>query len=81
MINLLTHFSLIYPFILWFRHWIVDVNDFLAFELRMMSFDMRILLSGPRNKRYPCITWCLFGTNLILNLMYSHRLTDAFSYG
>ena len=45
-------FSLIYPFLLWFRPWVVDVNDFLDFGLRGMSFGVRILLSGPRNKRY-----------------------------
>jgi hypothetical protein len=48
----LYHFSLIYPFLLWSRPWVVDVNDFLAFGLRRMSFGMMILLSGPRNKRY-----------------------------
>jgi hypothetical protein len=59
----------------------VDVNDFLAFELKKMSFGIRILLSGPKNKRYLCIGWCLFDAYLILNLMYSHRLADAFGYG
>jgi hypothetical protein len=46
-----------------------------------MSFGMRILLSGMRNKRYLYIGWCLFGADLILNLMYSHGLADAFGYG
>jgi hypothetical protein len=30
--------SLIYPVLLWSRPWVVDVNDFLTFGLRMMSF-------------------------------------------
>jgi hypothetical protein len=60
-------FSLICPFLLWSSPWVVDVNDFLAFELRMMSFDRRILLSGPRNKHYLCIGWYLFSADLIVN--------------
>ena len=74
-------FSLIYLFLLWSKPWVVDVNNFLAFKLRMISFSMSILLSGPRNKRYVCIEWCLFGADLILNLMYSHRSVNAFGYG
>jgi hypothetical protein len=73
--------SLVYSVLLWSRPWVVDVNDFLVFGLRMMSFGMRILLSRPRNKCYLCIGWGLFGANLILNLMYSHGLADAFGYG
>ena len=65
----LYHFYLICPFLFWSRPWVVDVNNFLAFRLRKMSFGMRILLSGPRNKHYLCIEWCLFSTDLILNLM------------
>jgi hypothetical protein len=42
---------------------------------------MRILLSGTRNKHNLCIGWCLYDANLILNLMYSHGLADAFGYG
>ena len=59
----------------------MDVNTFLTSGLRRISFDTRILLSGLKNKRYLCIGWCLFGVNLILNLMYNHELADAFSYG
>jgi hypothetical protein len=59
----------------------VDVNDSLAFGLKRISFGMRILLSRPKNKRYLCIEWYLFGANLMLNLTYSHRLVDAFGYG
>jgi hypothetical protein len=45
------------------------------------------MLSRPRNKCYLCIGLCLFGTNLKLNLIISHRLaddyvmTDLFSFG
>ena len=48
-------FSLICPFLLWSKPWVVDVNDILAFELMMMKFGMMILLSRPKNKRYICI--------------------------
>jgi hypothetical protein len=36
------------------------------------------LLSRTRNKCYLCIGWCLFGTNLKLNLMIGHRLADNY---
>jgi hypothetical protein len=44
------------------------------------------LLSKLRNKYYLSIGWCLFGTDLKLNLMISHKLTDyvmadIFSFG
>jgi hypothetical protein len=32
----------------------------------------------PRNKCYLCIGCCLFGTDLKLNLMISHRLVDDY---
>jgi hypothetical protein len=32
----------------WFRSLVVDVNDILAFGLRMMSFGMRVLCSQGR---------------------------------
>jgi hypothetical protein len=53
----------------------------LAFELRRMSFGIGVLLSGSKNKYYLCIRWCLFEADLILNLIYSHELTDVFGYG
>jgi hypothetical protein len=81
LVIMLYPFSLIYPVLHWSKPYVVDVNDFLAFGLRMMSFGMRILLSGPMNERYLCVGWCLFGIDLILNLMYSHGLADAFGYG
>ena len=77
----LYHHSLICPVLLWSIPWVVDVNNFLAFGLKMMSFSIRILLSRMRNKRYLCIGWCLFGAELILNFTYSHGLADAFGYG
>jgi hypothetical protein len=81
MFLLVIRLYLICPILLWSRPWVVDVNNFLAFELKRISFGIRILLLGPRNKRYLCIGWCLFGAYLILNLMYSHGLVNAFGYG
>jgi hypothetical protein len=31
-----------------------------------------------RNKCYLCIGWCLFGIDMKLNLMISHRLADYY---
>jgi hypothetical protein len=56
----------------------VDVNDFLTFKFRRISFGMRTLLLGSRNKHYLCIGWCLFGADMILNLMYSHEFSECF---
>jgi hypothetical protein len=39
------------------------------------------LLSRPRNNCYLCIGLCLFGADLILNLMISHRLADVICNG
>jgi hypothetical protein len=36
------------------------------------------LLSKPRNKCYLCIGWCLFGRDMKLNPMISHRLADDY---
>jgi hypothetical protein len=36
------------------------------------------LFSRTRNKCYLCIGWCIFGTNLKLNLMIGHRLADNY---
>jgi hypothetical protein len=38
----------------------------------------RSLLSRSMNKCYLCIGWCLFGVDLKLNLMISHRLADDY---
>jgi hypothetical protein len=35
------------------------------------------LLSGLRNNCYLCIGLCLFGVDIMLNLMISHRLANA----
>jgi hypothetical protein len=35
------------------------------------------LLSGPRNNCYLCIGLCLFGADVMLNLMISHKLANV----
>jgi hypothetical protein len=56
--------------------WVVDVNNFLAFGLRKMSFDIRFFASGLRNISYLYIELSLFKTYKLLQLKISHSLTD-----
>ena len=57
--------------------WCLDVNDTLAFGLRMMSFQHGgSLLSRPRNKSYLYIRLSLLGADMILKLKTSHGLAD-----
>jgi hypothetical protein len=59
--------------------WVVDVSDILVFRIEEDKYwPGGSLFSRPRNKCYLCIGWCLFGTNLKLNLMISHRLADDY---
>ena len=56
---------------------VVNMNNILAFESRMMSFwHEDSLLSRLRNKCYLCIRLSLFGANLLLNLKTSHELAN-----
>jgi hypothetical protein len=56
---------------------VVDVIVILAFESRKKSFGMKVFsFSGLRNNSYPCIWLSLFGTDLVLNMKFSHELAD-----
>jgi hypothetical protein len=57
--------------------WVVDVNNILAFGLRMISFwHGGSLFSRPMNKNYLCIGLSLFGADLILKPNTRHGLAD-----
>jgi uncharacterized protein YebE (UPF0316 family) len=59
--------------------WVVDVNNILTFRVEEDKYWLGgSLLARSRNKCYLCIGWCLFGINLKLNMMISHRLADDY---
>jgi hypothetical protein len=65
------YFSLYFSFFIYFvvlACWVEDVNNFMAWELRMMSFGRRMLLSMYRIE--------LSRTNMLLQLKINYGLVD-----
>ena len=57
--------------------WVMDIIVILTFGSRWKSFSMRIFpLLGSRNNSYPCIWLSIPGAYLVLNLKFSHELTN-----